>query len=224
MTENEMKPPAEIEALLPWHAAGTLSRRDAMRVEEALAREADLQRQFAVIREELDETIRLNEKLGAPSQRPLARLMASVEADAARSPRRGFSFGVVSSLTERLGQLSPRTLAWSAMAAALAIVLQAGLLAGLFISERGESTFQTASYGESARGEGVHALVAFAPQATAADITAFLQQHKATVIEGPRGGGLYKIRIAGVPKSELNRVIAEMQNVKNVIRFAAPTE
>ena len=27
----------EIEALLPWHAAGTLSRRDADRVEQALA-------------------------------------------------------------------------------------------------------------------------------------------------------------------------------------------
>lgn len=224
MTEDDMKPPAEIESLLPWHAAGTLSRRDAMRVEEALARDADLQRQFAVIREELDEAIRLNEKLGAPSQRPLARLMAGIEADAARSPRRGFSLSIVRSLTERLAQASPRTLAWSAMAAALAIVLQAGLLAGMFISDRSESTFQTASYGEGARGEGAHALIAFAPQATAADITAFLLQHKAAIVEGPRGGGLYKIRIAGASKSDLNRVIADMQNNKNLIRFAAPTE
>ena len=29
--------PSEIEVLLPWHAAGTLSARDAKRVEEALA-------------------------------------------------------------------------------------------------------------------------------------------------------------------------------------------
>ena len=31
----------EIEALLPWHAAGTLSRRDADRVEQALAATAN---------------------------------------------------------------------------------------------------------------------------------------------------------------------------------------
>lgn len=224
MTEDEMKPPAEIEQLLPWHAAGALSRSDAARVEEALARDAELQRQFAVIREELIDAIRLNEKLGAPSPRALERLLAGIEAEAARSPSRSSSFGVVTWLSDRFARLSPRTVAWSAMAAALAIVLQAGLLAGLFISERSESTFQTASYNDGARGEGVHALVAFAPQATAADITAFLQQHKATLVEGPRGGGLYKVRIAGVPKSELGRVIADMQNNKSVVRFAAPTE
>ncbi|MGB8612795.1 MAG: hypothetical protein WCD60_14320 [Pseudolabrys sp.] len=32
----------EIEELLPWHAAETLSRRDAQRVEEALARDPEL--------------------------------------------------------------------------------------------------------------------------------------------------------------------------------------
>ena len=34
---NEEPEHQEIEALLPWHAAGTLSRRDANRVEQALA-------------------------------------------------------------------------------------------------------------------------------------------------------------------------------------------
>ena len=32
----------EIEALLPWHATGTLSRRDADRVEQALAGDREL--------------------------------------------------------------------------------------------------------------------------------------------------------------------------------------
>ncbi len=63
MPEQE---PGEIEALLPWHAAGTLNARDARRVEEALARDADLARQYEVIREEYAETIALNE-----SRRPV---------------------------------------------------------------------------------------------------------------------------------------------------------
>src|SRR5207253_3034887 len=61
--------PSEIEMLLPWHAAGTLNARDARRVDEALARDPELARQYAVIREEYAETIHLNESLGAPSAR-----------------------------------------------------------------------------------------------------------------------------------------------------------
>ncbi len=57
----------EIEALLPWHAAGTLNRRDADRVEQALAGDRELRRRFDIVREELSETIHLNETLGAPS-------------------------------------------------------------------------------------------------------------------------------------------------------------
>ena len=40
----------DVEALLPWHAAGTLSRRDADRVEQALASDRELQRRYALVR------------------------------------------------------------------------------------------------------------------------------------------------------------------------------
>lgn len=68
MAEQE---PSEIELLLPWHAAGTLNARDSRRVEEALARDPELARQYAVIREEYAGTIDLNESLGAPSVRAM---------------------------------------------------------------------------------------------------------------------------------------------------------
>ena len=63
---QEIQEIQEIEELLPWHAAGTLSRRDAQRVEEALARDPELARRYALVRDELGETIHLNETLGAP--------------------------------------------------------------------------------------------------------------------------------------------------------------
>ena len=50
----------EIEALLPWHATGTLSERDAQRVEEALAEDRELARRYALVREELAATVRAN--------------------------------------------------------------------------------------------------------------------------------------------------------------------
>lgn len=74
---NAMKQEAperqEIEALLPWHAAGTLSRRDAQRVEEAVARDPELARRY----------------LGAPSARP--KLFASIDAEPALARRRSIS-------------------------------------------------------------------------------------------------------------------------------------
>ena len=82
----------DIEALLPWHAAGTLSRRDADRVEQALAGDRELARRYDLVREELAETIHLNETLGAPSARAMEKLFAAIDAEEARSPRRQRSF------------------------------------------------------------------------------------------------------------------------------------
>src|SRR6201995_40170 len=83
MLEQE---PGEIEMLLPWHAAGTLNARDARRVEDALARDAELATQYAVIREEYAETIGLNESLGAPSARAMQKLFAAIDAEPERKP------------------------------------------------------------------------------------------------------------------------------------------
>src|SRR5262249_9255533 len=167
----------DIEVLLPWHAAGTLSRRDAERVEQALASDAELARRFELVREEMAETIHLNESLGAPSARAAQRLFAAIDAEGASAKRRtGFDFsGWLAGLIE---QVSPRALAWSAAAAGLAIVLQAGLLAGLVIKEKG-ATYQTASYGEAtATAPGSFALVRFNPAASIADITRFFDSNK----------------------------------------------
>ena len=136
MFKNKAAEREEIEALLPWHAAGTLSRREADMVERALATDADLAAQYETIREDLAETIVANESLGAPSARAMQRLMADIEADVSTARRVRSSFNLGEWLSERLSSFSPRTLAWSGTAAALAIVLQAGLLAGMFVSER----------------------------------------------------------------------------------------
>ena len=77
----------ENESLLPWHAAGTLDRRDAERVERALAEDSELARRYELVREELAETIRLNEMLGAPSERAMEELFAAIDAEEASATR-----------------------------------------------------------------------------------------------------------------------------------------
>ncbi len=73
-----------IESLLPWYAAGTLSRSDADCVEQALASDIGLARSYALVLEELAETVYLNERLGGVAEK----LFAAIDAEEARSPRR----------------------------------------------------------------------------------------------------------------------------------------
>src|ERR1700751_1504005 len=174
MTRNQTER-EEIEALLPWHAAGTLNRRDAQRVETAIEEDRDLARQFELVLEELGETIHLNETLGAPSARAMEKLLAGIEAEPKRRRR---SFDLAAFIGERLTVFSPRTLAWSATAAVLAIVLEAGLLAGLYLGEPGSeqpAAFRTASAPtRSFAPAGSYALIGFTPQASAGGGTKFL--------------------------------------------------
>src|SRR2546427_5793137 len=134
---NEEPEPLEIEALLPWYAAGTLSRRDANRVERALADDRELARQNDLVREELVETIHLNETLGTPSARAIERLFAAIDAEEARAPRHRRWFDLGSRISEFLSILTPRTLAWSATAAAVAILVQAAVIAAVVVKEQG---------------------------------------------------------------------------------------
>src|SRR6516165_3417309 len=138
---NEEPEPHEIEALLPWHAAGTLSPHDADRVEQALARDRELARQYDLVREELIETIHLNETLGAPSARAMEKLLAAIDAEEARAPRHRRWFDLGSRISEFLSSLTPRTLAWSATAAAVAILMQAAVIAAVVVViEQGSSS------------------------------------------------------------------------------------
>ena len=223
--ENE---PGNIELLLPWHAAGTLSQRDKQRVEAALAHDPELARRYELVREELGETIHLNETLGAPSARAMEALFAKIDAEPSRAPATSLNFGA--RVREFFADLSPRTLAWSASAAALAIVLQAGLIAGIVFKEQAAPTagsYQTASMPLAAKVEGAYALIRFQPQANAADISKFMETNKLSIADGPTPGGLYRVRISPgkVSSTDLADIVKTLHdNNANVVGFIAPTQ
>ena len=223
MFKNKAAEREEIEALLPWHAAGTLSRREADMVERALATDSDLAAQYETVREDLAETIVANESLGAPSARAMQRLMADIEADVSTARRVRSSFNLGEWLSERLSSFSPRTLAWSGTAAALAIVLQAGLLAGMFVSERQGDIHLASVQSDQVIKGGTYAMITFSSQASIADVNKLLETYKMTVVDGPSGGGVYTVRVAmtGMPKEELARTVKKLQD-ESVVRFIGP--
>jgi anti-sigma factor RsiW len=212
---------SDIEDLLPWHAAGTLSRRDAQRVESAIAGDAELARRYALVQEELADTIHLNETLGAPSARAMEKLFAKIDAEPARKPAMAPNIG--ERVIEFFASLSPRTLAWSAGATAIAIILQAGLLAAVVTKDNGG--YQTASAPTTAPGVGAFTIIRFAPQATSDDVTKFLEANHLSIAAGPMAGGLYKVRVsdAQLPKAELSGIAKKLQQDK-VVGFIATTE
>ncbi len=237
MTSNHKLSPGDLEELLPWHAAGTLDSDEAAEVERALASDPELARRFALVREELTETILLNESLGAPSARAMETLFRAIDQDR-KVVRRVAS----PSLGARVAQFfTPRTLAWTASAAAVIVLLQAGVITRL-VTEEHESaappvqaaasatdmpTFETAS-APVTRGLEVdsYALVRFAPQASIADINKFLDDHDAAIVDGPKAGGVYRVRVAhgSLSRQQLARTVKELEADKSIVSFAAPSE
>ena len=225
--------PSEIELLLPWHAAGTLNARDARRVDEALAHDPELARQYAVIREEYAETIALNESLGAPSARAMQKLFAAIDGEPVRKP--SLSISLTTRISEFFARLSPRTLAWSASLGAVALLLQAGVI-GAVLMKNQTGSFQTASLSLNEPSSGpitrdlsasaapTRALVRFAPEARIADITALLDTYQASIVDGAKGG-MFRLQFGNkaMGKNEIDGLIGRLQREKIVsLAVAAP--
>jgi hypothetical protein len=213
--------PSEIELLLPWHAAGTLNAGDSRKVEEALARDSELARQYAVIREEYAGTIDLNESLGAPSVRAMQKLFAAIDAEPARKP--SLSRNIAARFAGFFASLSPRTLAWSAGLGAFALVLQAGVIAAVLMNNR-PASFETASLSMNepiTRNLGAatspRALVRFVPDARMGDIMALLDKYQASIIGGSKDG-MFRLQFANaaMSKDEFSGLLGRLQREKIV--------
>ncbi len=212
--------PGELEALLPWYANGTLDARDARRVEDALASDQALAAQYAAIQDEYAETIVLIENLGAPSSHAMQRLFAAIDAEPERKPSRSMKMPV--RIAGFFARLSPRTLAYSAAVGAIALVLQAGIIGAVLV--KGATGYQTASYQDAQKSSGTLALIRFVPDARMSDISAFLDNYKASIVDGPKAG-TFRVRIGdtSLSKDETARLVNKIQSEK-IIGFVAAAD
>ncbi|EKS42749.1 hypothetical protein [Afipia clevelandensis] len=213
MSEQPDREPTEIEALLPFHAAGTLNLRDARRVDEALASNPDLARQYAVIQDEYAETILLNESLGAPSARAMQKLFAAIDAEPARTST---SFNPLMRIAGFFSSLSPRTLAYAGVAGAVLVLLQAGVIGTVLVKDRAPGNFQTAAFPAQSTA-GTFGLIRFAPDAKADDITQLLHTYNASIVSGPKSG-VFRVRFGdkALSKEEAAQLMTRLQGEKIV--------
>ena len=177
------------------------------------------------MREELGETILLNETLGAPSARAMEKLFAKIDAEPARKPALSLNLGA--RVAEFFASLTPRTLAWSASAAAIAILLQAGLIAGIVHQGTRHRRRLRDRLGAEHR-PGRRRLHASSASRRRRRPTTSPSSSKPTSCRSRPArcaGGLYKVRVAmtGLPKAELAGIVKKLQEDK-VVGFIATTE
>ena len=218
------KPSAQdaIAELAPFYVAGALSADEAARFEAELARDPDLRRNVAAARAERDEVLALNEILPAPSPHALEKVLGLIDAEPERKPSLWSRLDIGSALGE---MFSPRALGWAAAAAFLLVSIEAGILT-LQPSPKPVDGYATASRNDApTQGGGAFALIAFEPKANAEAVSALLAATGAQIVEGPRAGGFYRIRLGGpdLPPAETRRRLDALRQARAVVRFAEPS-
>ncbi len=214
----------EIEMLLPWYVTGRLDAKDRARVEGYLARDPGMRRQLELIREEQAEAIGANETLRTPSAGALDRLMASLPARQPGLAQRIMGSRLYEAVAEFFAAPTARGVRLAAVAVAALLLVQAAVIATLIVRDDSGGTYQTASGQET--GEGISLLVTFTDEARAPAIAALLRDLDATVVDGPKPGGLYKIRVRTADRSEAASLAIQrrLTDRRDVIKSVLPAK
>ena len=211
-----------IEQLLPWYVTGKLEASERAEVENALKRFPELQVQLDLIRAEMTDTVKLNEAMAMPRADATERFMGLVQKDMRRpAPVKPTPFkGLLEWLTLQLAG-PPR---WAVAAAVLAIVAQAALIGGLVVERQG-SGFHTAGGGETLS-EGTLVLARFSDGVTLAVLTERLAAQGITIVDGPKAGGMFTLRIGqdDMSVAERDKKIADLKANAGFVIFVGPIQ
>ena len=205
----------EIEMMLPWYVAGTLDRAETRRVEAYLRDHPELQDHLNLVREEMEETIGVNESLGTPSPGALDRLMEQVEGEARPAAQTaGSKPGLVQWLIDAWTDLSPRATGFAAACAVAIICVQAAVL-----FTKSEPFKIASGPEEQAVQTGTLAQVKFNGAATLEQVGTLMETAGATIIDGPRANGMYRVRLSeqALPEAERDALIKQLQSSEHVL-------
>ena len=207
----------ELSLLLPWHANGTLDAVDRVRVEQALAEDDALAREFDLILEDQAAIVDLVSEEDVPSS-IFERFKAALEAEIDAPPVRQnetTGHGVVSRMMSLLFPAQPR--AYAAVAAMIAILLPVVALVSFEAGNQNTVRYQTASGEDPVVSDGVRLLVKFNADVSWTQVDAFLKENAGQIVKGPTPDGFYELEFAaGTDAAE------EMERLPEIFQFALP--
>jgi anti-sigma factor RsiW len=207
----------EIEKLLPWYVTGKLQHADMTKVETYLALHPGMAAQLDLIRAERQQTVRANEAIGAPAAGMLDRFTGSPPP----IPRHLVGGRRLTGLVDFFKRPTARGMQWAAIVVGIIVLAQAVMIAGLLVSSG--HTYQVAA-GPSSR-DGWSALIAFTDDATAPAIARLLADFDIHIVDGPKPGGVYIIRVRTVapsPRAE-DALLRRLTERRDLVRFVAPS-
>ena len=193
MTERE-----DIELLLPWYVTGTLDEDETHRVDAYLAEHRDLDDQLALIREDQDAVIALNEQVPTPAAGGLDKLMARIDAETPAIERHKQSF--MEAIKDLFGAYGSPALKLATASLVVLLVAQSVAITSLMTGSDTGSAYQTATGQDG--GSGPDLLIEFTQDATIGQIQTVLGEHDATIVGGPLPGGLFEVRLDIEPRSD----------------------
>lgn len=200
---NEDKDEA-LDLLLPWYVNGTLAGEELRQVEAYLARSSHARDEVALLRE-LRQQVKDETREAGPGELGLQRLKRQIKQDAGRA-----------------GQSARRTAAvagfWRplAVAACLAVVVQAGVMIGL----TGGPGSEVDIAGGSADLGAPMLQVTFAPDATEMEMRDVLQAAGASIADGPNTLGVYRLRLVDAGSTTVEEALATLRANADVVTFA----
>lgn len=199
----------DLDLLLPWYVNGTLSAEERRQVEAYLERSSHARDEVGLLRalrqQVKDETVE-----NSPGELGLQRLKREIK-QAEQAPASG-------------DRMAGRTITvasfWRplAVAACLAVVVQAGVMVGL-----GTGTIDPDTVGIASGEAGYTApvmQVTFAPDATEEDIREVLQTAGASIAEGPTALGIYKLRLVDAENTSLEQALTTLRASGDVVTYA----
>jgi anti-sigma factor RsiW len=210
----------EVEMMLPFYVTGQLDHAEANEIDDYLKHHPDVARQLDLIRAERESTSAANAIYASRPARGFDRVAAMIGKAPAQPAR---TAGSPLDWMKRLFTMPSPALAFVGAAAAIVILLQAATIGTLVVAQYPD-IFTTAG-GSGTVDAGTTVVVRFADDASAAAIADSLSALGVKIIDGPRGGKLFTVRIGPktMTESERERVIAALRARNDVIVFMTQT-
>jgi anti-sigma factor RsiW len=211
----------EIAAMLPWYVTGKLSAADTARVDAYVTSHPEVNAHLALARDEADGVFADNASITAP-RGGLDRLQKSLASSpAARMHAAKSSF--IDRVGEWLGGFTPRQLAYAGLTAALVLAVQTASIGSLISKPSGSIGYETASGPGTSLTNGSFALVAFQPAAPTGTLSAFLADNRFAVVDGPKTGGVYRVRLSEtvMASKDLEAAVAKLKARTDLVSFAS---
>ncbi len=213
----------EIEMLLPWYVSGRLDAADKERVERWIARDSGLARQLVVLEDDRREAVLANENVRLPDTLSVHASMAKITGTGI-SGSQAVAGGFFDRIREFFAMPQMQTARWALAAGAAIILLQSVWLGSLLVG-REPTSYQTASGGSTVAADGTFALVRFADGASAKDIAKALSGLEMTIVDGPKPGGLFRVRIGarGLSDAVRDQRLSSLRQQSGLIVLVTPT-